>query len=85
MKIEEIRHENVAPDGAMPKGGFVSVDGRIVMSDWGGGCGWTGCNCSPGFWITILSPRSSSGVVRGLKARFDNQEEMKEFFKEYRL
>ena len=62
MKFEKISFSNVNPDGT-----FINQLGSVIVS---------GCNCSPGYWLTIISPRTSNGEVEGIKVKFDSKEEM---------
>ncbi len=77
MKIETFKHKGVNQDGTfqdMP--GAVQTKGSIVMSQDGGGCDIDGCKCSQGHWLTIVLPRTESGVVQGVTVKFDNYGEM---------
>ncbi len=83
MKIENVKHENVLPNGTFSdKAGAVEVNGKIVMSQNGGGCSLEGCSCSDGHWITIVKPLTEEGIVEGVRVVFDNQLEMQKFFDE---
>lgn len=85
MKIETFIHEHVKRDGTFEGGiGSVEVDGCIRMSE-GEGCGLDDCHCSDGHWISIVAPRDSYGVVRGMIVRFDDGAEMKRFFFHHEL
>lgn len=75
MEMQKIIHENVKRDGTFEDQlGAVETDGciRIGMDD---GCGLPGCNCSPGYWLTIMLPREN-GRVEGIKVTFDSKKDM---------
>lgn len=76
MKITHFVHTDVSPDGLVPTGGAVVVDGRVGYSAPDGGCGSEGCNCSPGHWFSKVHPRTPDGVVFGYTAHFSSREEM---------
>ncbi len=72
--MRKIRHVNVKEDGTFMDGqsGSVTTEGAIVM------------NSSlrfDSFWISIISPRTSEGIVEGLNITFDSEQEMKDFMK----
>jgi len=76
MKISHFTHTGVSPDGLVPSGGSVEVNGRVIQSDINGGCGSEGCPCSPGHWISVVRPRTEDGIVFGYTARFDSRQEL---------
>jgi hypothetical protein len=76
MKITHFTHTGVLPDGRVPTGGAVEVNGRVLQSEATGGCGSKGCRCSPGHWISVVHPRTEDGVVFGYTARFDSRTEL---------
>lgn len=76
MKIKHFVHTGVSPDGLVPSGGAVEVNGRVIESDIKGGCGSKGCPCSPGHWIATVLPRTEDGVVFGYTAYFDSRQEL---------
>jgi hypothetical protein len=81
MKVRAFTHRNVAPCGHIQtkKGGAVHANGAIIMSQDNGGCDIKSCNCSPGHWITILMPRTSKGLVRGMSVSFKDRLELLTF------
>jgi hypothetical protein len=76
MKITHFIHTDVLPDGRLPTGGAVEVNGQVAYSAPGGGCGSAGCNCSPGHWISKVHARTSDGVVFGYQVSFDSRKEL---------
>lgn len=76
MKIRHFTHTGVLPDGRVPTGGAVEVNGRVIQSDIKGGCGSKGCSCSPGHWISVVHPRTDDGVVFGYTVYFDSRQEL---------
>ena len=76
MKISHFVHVGVLPDGRVPTGGAVEVNGRASESAPEGGCGAEGWQCSPGHWISRVHPRTEDGVVFGYTAHFDSQQEL---------
>jgi hypothetical protein len=74
MKITIYRHENVPSN---ERG--LSLDGSVKMSHPDGGCGSQGCNCSPGFWLSIVMPRTVLGEVAVVKVKFDDKAEFHRF------
>ncbi|MGG7607820.1 hypothetical protein [Massilia sp. BKSP1R2A-1] len=76
MKITHFLHTGVLPDGRVPTGGSVEVNGLIVESAPEGGCGSEGCSRSPGHWISKIHPRSEDGTVFGYMVLFNNREEL---------
>jgi hypothetical protein len=77
MKIETYIHKGVKEDGTFEhEAGAVHVEGNVGLSAPGGGCGASGCKCSPGHWISAALPRDSDGVVRGFTIRFKSREEL---------
>ena len=63
MKIREFVHKNVQKNGIIKGGGAVETTGLIRIGQ-GCGCSLPSCNCSDGYWISILQPRTPSGLVR---------------------
>jgi hypothetical protein len=79
-EITVYTHTNVNPDGKFEyKLGAVHVKGCISVSAPNGGCGSTGCGCSPGHWISATLPRTDKGVVKGMKLKFNSRKELKEY------
>lgn len=70
MKIEWFATEGVDADGHVAAGGHVCVDGAVRKSPPEGGCGMAGCNCSAGYWISRIYPRTPDGIVAGFQAHF---------------
>jgi len=82
MRIETFKHVNVLSDGTfIHKDGAVEVKGKIAMSQENGGCDIPSCNCSDGYWVSIVAPRTISGTVEGIKVLFDSKEEFDLFMK----
>jgi hypothetical protein len=81
MVITDVIHENVDENGKTELGGAVYTNGVIIMSQENGGCSEPTCNCSNGYWITIMKPRTNDGIVSGIKVNFSNKEEYDEFIK----
>lgn len=83
IKITEIKHQGLCEDGTFKNGsgGAVTVTGAIVMSE-NNGCGLGGCNCSPGFWLSVFLPRTRAGTVRGYLVGFGHGQEMRNFMKD---
>ena len=82
MKIEKVIHTDVEPSGTLKNelGAAVYVDGFVSMSHENGGCGFSDCSCSPGYWLSIVEPRDpKTKTVSGLKVTFDNEIEMTNF------
>jgi hypothetical protein len=78
MKLTKIIHKNVLPDGTFSdKKGAIVTTGTIRMGR-GEGCGLKNCNCSPGYYVTILMPLKSR-KVEGVKAEFESESEMNKF------
>lgn len=85
MKIVQIKHENVNPDGTFTdKAGAVDTKGTIRMSK-GEGCGLEGCSCSDGYWLAIFTPRNDNGEIYGLRVEFDDEYEMEYFLKNHEI
>jgi hypothetical protein len=81
MKTTTFRHENVLSDGTFSnKSGAVVTTASVTMSynNESGGCGLSGCNCSPGHWLSIVKARTDDGIVEGFTIHFDNKNEMDE-------
>ena len=80
MKYKKILHENVLPDGTFSnKRGAIKTDGGVIIGR-GEGCGLPTCNCSPGYYITIITPLKD-GKVEGINVTFKNKKEMEKYFK----
>lgn len=78
MKLRKIIHKNVLTDGTFSnKRGAIVTTGTIRMGR-GEGCGLRGCNCSPGYYVTILMPLKN-GIVEGVNATFEGEREMNDF------
>lgn len=84
MKVELIEYKNVGPDGELPSGGAIEVKPIISMSS-GEGCGFLGCNCSDGFWVTIGEGKRADGTVRFMKVTFTDKKEYNKFMKAHEL
>jgi len=85
MKIESIDYEGVRKDGLFEKeAGSVCTKGLIRMGA-GQGCGLKGCRCSPGYWITIMLPRTPKGGVHGVRVVFKDKREFDRFNREGEL
>ena len=79
-EITTYTHTNTKPDGTFEnKLGAVHSEGHISVSAPNGGCGSTGCGCSPGHWISATLPRTDKGVIRGMKLKFSSRKELKEY------
>ena len=76
MRIEKLIHTSVQPDGTfLYKKGSVHTEGACAIG-WGEGCGLDHCNCSPGYWVSIILPRTEEGVVEVAKVSFTDLKEM---------
>jgi hypothetical protein len=80
MEIKEFEHKGVSKDGIIEGGGAVRTKAWVGMG-YGEGCGLEGCNCSNGYWITIASPRTKEGTVKGMQIKFTDKKEMDKFLK----
>ena len=76
MKFSTFSTKNVFMDGSVKNGGAVHTEGQIQTSVPKGGCGAGNCNCSEGHWISIILPRTSGGVVKGITVKFKDRKEM---------
>lgn len=84
MTITEIKHEQVNKDGTFKnQRGAITTTGA-VLTGRGEGCGLENCNCSPGYWHTILLPLNDKGIVHGVKFNFDDEAELNLFLKTVR-
>lgn len=81
MKIEKLRYLNVSPRGKMFSGGDVITKGDVRVS-YGTGCNESSCRCSEGYWLTIMVPRTSKGIVEGIKVTFKGKKEMQHYLNE---
>jgi hypothetical protein len=73
-------HTHVKPDEIFENiFGAIRTEGCISVSAPNGGCGSTGCGCSPGHWISATLPRTSKGVVKGMKLKFGSRKELKQY------
>ena len=76
MRIENLIHRNVQPDGTfLDHKGAVHIKGSCAIS-WGEGCGLDHCKCSPGYWISIILPRTEEGIVEVVRVKFEDLKEM---------
>jgi len=82
MKIESIDYEGVRKDGLFKhEEGSVCTKGLVRMGR-GDGCGLKGCRCSPGYWITIMLPRTQKGEVHGIRVVFKDKREFERFMRD---
>jgi hypothetical protein len=81
MKIESIDYAGVRKDGLFKnEAGSVCTKGLVRMGA-GQGCGLGTCKCSPGYWITIMLPRTPKGEVHGIRVLFKDKREFERFMR----
>lgn len=85
MRIEKFVHRKVRQDGTfVNERGAVETRAMIRMSS-GEGCDLEDCHCSDGYWISIGLPRTSGGIIEGIKVKFDDKKEFDKFMKNRQL
>lgn len=75
MEITKFVHEGVSKTGICKTGGAVITGGDVIILR-GQGCGLKGCHCSDGYSLSIILPRTSEGIVEGIRVKFKNRQEM---------
>lgn len=75
MPINKSEFETVITDENRQR---IKLTGGISISHPLGGCGLQGCRCSPGHWISKISPIEGD-KVKGILLTFDTREELEEY------
>ncbi len=83
FNIQKIEYHGVLPNGTFANGspGAITTTGSFRMSAKQG-CGMQGCHCSPGYWLSVVLPRTATGDVNGYHVKFRDRKTMRKFVSE---
>jgi len=86
IKVETFTHTGVKEDGTFEnQRGAIGTKAKVTFSAPRGGCGVTGCNCSPGQWVCFSTGRTDTGNVAVTTLWFNSRKELLKFGKENNL